>query len=321
MPRFDLSLRSHILCASDHLRVTASSRVTGKNTPSGPGSGRQLGRELRKLRKAARLTQVEAARSLGYGQAKITKIEHSTLRVSAEDLEQMLTVYQASPEQAEVLRQLRENQRARRSADTPRLWPAYEEFTDWEMNARSVLAWHSEGIPVILRSEPYMLRGVRNHPGTPEQVIELLRRRKARTKVLFTDGPLDYQIILSESALLRMPGGHCPDLVVEQVEHMINLVHKSKLLTVRVLPFNAPLDFVDSDFVLLRFPPAAGMKDFAYIEYVSGARNISAPREVDRFEEHWNRLRDAALSPDDSLEFMAAAAQRAVENKESITIQ
>lgn len=285
-----------------------------KNTPSGREPGRQLGRELRKLRKAARLTQKEAAKLLGCGQAKITKIEYNDLRVSAEALEDLLAIYKVAPGQAESLRLLVRSQRARRSVDTPPLWRAYEERTDRELDARAIFSWHSEGIPVPLRSEPYMLRSVSKYPGTPERVTELLRLRKARTRVLFDDGPLDYQTILSESALRRMPGGYCPELVLEQMTHMINLVHTSHRLTLAILPFSAPLDYVDTDFVLLRFPPNVDEKDFAYIEYVSGARNIAVPREVDSFEKHWYQLRDVALSPSDSLEFMAAVADEAREN-------
>jgi transcriptional regulator with XRE-family HTH domain len=320
MPRFELIHRSPILRRQvDHLRVTVSSRVTGTNTHSGQGPGRQLGRELRKLRETAGLTQSEAAELLDCGQAKINKMEYSILRVSSDDLEKLLVIYKVAPDRAESLRVLAKEQPARRSADTPTTWRAYEEMTDRELDARAIFSWHCERIPVLLRSEPYMLCGVRNYPGSSERVIELLRRRRARTKALFADGPLDYQAILSESALLRMPGGYSPELVVEQMEHLINLARTSNRLVLRILPFSAPLDFVNTDFVVMRFPPGIDEKDFAYIEYVSGAKNITTPSEVDSFENHWNQLRDVALNPTDSLEFVAAVANRARTNPSSMS--
>ncbi len=288
-----------------------SSRVTSKDTPSGRDSGRQLGRELRKLRQAAGITQNRAAEWLGCRQAKINKIESSLVRISRSDLDRLLELYEVDPGRAESLRALAKRQPARRSVDSPPLWRAYEDLTDRELDAQAIFSWHSEGIPVPLCSEAYMLQRVGHHPGTAECVTELLRRRKARSKILFDEGALDYQTILSESALRRMPGGHSPELVVDQMEHMIYLIKSSHRLTLRILPFAAPLDFVDSDFILLRFPPEIDEKDFAYIEYVSGARNISNASELESFEEHWSRLQAAALSPIASLEFIELVMREA----------
>lgn len=283
------------------------SRVTRNNTHS----GRELGRELRKLRKGARLSQTDVANRLKCGQAKINKIESSIVRVSSADLERLVDLYQVSAGHAEDLRELLRHQPARRSADTPVIWPAHERLTDLELDAQAIFSWHSEGIPVPLASEPYLLARVGNHPGSRECVTELLAQRVARSKILHDESVVDYQPILSESALLRMPGGYCPRLVVDQMEHLVNLVHASSRLTLRILRFDAALDFVDSDFILLRFPPTVDEKDFAYLEYVSGARNITKSSELESFEEHWRRLRGAALNPVDSVAFIESIANKA----------
>lgn len=288
-----------------------SIRVMGNNTPSGREAGRQLGRELRKLREDAGLTQSDIAEQLGCGQAKINKLENSLSRVSGDDLEKLLKIYSVSADHAKNLRDLAMNQPPRRSVGSPPMWPAYEELTDRELDARAIFSWHSEGIPVPLCSEPYMLQRMNNHPMAPGCVTELLRRREARAKVLSDEAEVDYQVVLSESALRRMPGGYQPEVVIEQMEHMIALVENGRRLRLHILPFDAPLDFVDSAFVLVRFPPEADEKDFVYLEYVSGARNIRKASEVVSFEIHWRRLRDAALSPADSVEFMGSIADRA----------
>lgn len=285
-------------------------RVKDSNTQGGPGHGRQLGRALRELRNGADLTQTEVGTRIGCRQAKINKIESSLSGVGSDDLEKLIDLYQVPAERAAELRDLAKARPARRSSDAPVIWPANDYLTDRELDARTIFAWYSEGIPVPLCSEPYMLRRLSNHPGSRQCVTELLAKREARAKLFSGESTVDYQPILSESALRRMPGGNSPQLLVEQMEYMANLTRRSNPPTLRILPFDAPLDFVDSNFVLVRFPPGSDEKDFAYIEYASGARNIFKASELKTFEEHWRRTRDAALRPVDSIALIESIANK-----------
>ena len=272
---------------------------------------RELGRELRKLRKSAGLTQSDAAQALNCGQGKINKIEMTLVRIDIAELDKLLELYAADDDKAESLRDLAARLPVgRRGASVLPRSSSYEELTDREPDARAIYNWHCERIPVSLRSEQYTLRHLGDQQRTPRSVVvEMLRRRKARAEVLFGDRSLDYQVILSESSLRRMPGGFSPELTVDQMEHMARLVEDSARLTLRVLPFDAPLPYVDSDFVLLRFVQAD--TDFAYIEYPGGARKISSSGELLGFAEHWEQLKSAALGPEESLNFILNVAEDA----------
>jgi transcriptional regulator with XRE-family HTH domain len=268
-------------------------------------SRRQLGRELRKARTEAKLTQSAIAAILGCGQGKINKIETTLVAVSRAELELMLKAYQLPEDKADDLRRLAVHDRIRRRRNSVLTSPAFEELSDRESDATEVLCWHSERIPGPLQSEHYMFQQFNTNAGTYD-VVQLARRRLARTRVFTVENPPHYQVILSESSLYRMPGGRSPELVVDQAEHLLTCMKSYARLTLRILTFDAPVPYVDSDFVVLRFNDE---DDFAYLEYPGGARILTKPKELAHFEEHWRELRDAALSTEDSMQFLDQLAE------------
>jgi transcriptional regulator with XRE-family HTH domain len=272
---------------------------------SGATSRRQLGRELRKARTEARLTQSAIAAVLGCGQGKINKIETTLVAVSRAELEKMLEAYRVPADKAADLRRLAVQDRMRRRRNGVQSSPAFEQLSDRESDATEVLCWHSERIPGPLQSEHYMYQQFNTNSDSLD-VVQLARRRLARTHLFTVDDPPHYQVILSESSMHRMPGGRSPELVVDQAEHLLTCVKNYPRLSLRILTFDAPVPCVDSDFVLLRFD---GDDDFAYIEYPGGARIFTRPRELAMFEDHWRELRDAALGTEESIQFLEHLAE------------
>lgn len=269
----------------------------------------QLGRRLRELRRAAGLTQHKVAQALKCTQGKINKLERQGVRVNPQELERLIELYRVTVEEADTLRRLARHQaNLRRATEWRRSSPAYEKLLAGLPSAAAVLNWHGERIPVALRSEQYMVEHLGEHDEPGERVAALLRRRRAAAGILAHPTPIDYQVILSESALWRMPGGSAPGLVVDQIEHLLGLTGRSSRLTLRILPFTAPLPYVDTDFVLVRFAEAD--RNFAYIEYPGGSRTIEKAAELNCFADHWCQLRDAALSPAQTTEFLTEFLRR-----------
>lgn len=265
---------------------------------------RQLGRELRKARLAAGLTQSVVAQELICTQGKINKIETTLVAISLDELETMVVLYGLSPEKADEVRALAAQDHAdgpQRTGYSP-AWSAFGELSDLEPDAEEILCWHSERVPGPLQSEQYMLQ--QHHPDTTTTpgVVRLLLQRRARAQIFSIEEPPVYHVVLSESSLLRMPGGRTPTLVIDQSEHLLNMVSQYSRLTLQILPFDAPVRFVSSDFKILRF--AGEQEDFAYIEHPGGARTFKNVKDLARFTEHWEQLRDAALSTSDSRSFL-----------------
>jgi len=266
----------------------------------------RLGLALRKARSEAGLTQSQVASKLECTQGKIQKIETTLISISTYDLEAMIALYDLSVAQADELRSLasQSNYGWPSTVRPSAAWSAFGQLSHLEPDASEILCWHSERIPGPLQSEHYMLA---QHPETEtSDLTSLLRQRKARAGIFTIVSPPEYRAILSESSLLRMPGGN-RDLVADQAEHLVTLMNLHMQVTIQILPFTAPVLFVDSDFQLLRFD--GDTPDFAYMEYPAGARVIKRPHELKLLEEHWHQLHDAALSRNESTKFLYRLAE------------
>lgn len=268
---------------------------------------RQLGRELRKAREAAKLTQRGVGVVLGCGQAKINKIENTLVEIDPAEFDTMLTIYQLPAGKADDLRALAAEARRSRRRFTPLpMSPEFAHLTDLELNATELLSLHSERIPGPLQSELYMLRQFQSHAPTTQDVVELMERRQARTQIFTTENPPRYRVILSESSLLRMPGGRQPDLEVDQIEHLLNLINSHARLELHLLPFTAKTTFVGTDFVIAQFD--GEVADFAYLEHPGGASLVKPRKNLETLAKHWNELHESALNRDDSIKFLLQLA-------------
>lgn len=271
---------------------------------------RQLGRALRKAREDAGLTQSAVAKELRSGQGKINKIETTLVSISLVELDTMIVLYGIDDEKAAELRELvsqdlREG--PKRTSSSP-AWSAFEQLRDLEQDADEILCWHGERIPKPLQSEYYMLRQHHADRKPTGEVVQLVRQLEARARIFTIDDPPFYRVILSESSLRRMPGGASPRLVVDQVEHLLDLTRHERF-TLQILTFQADIRFVDTDFQILHF--TGDEPDFAYIEAPGGARTFERFEEVHEFEAHWRDLQDAALSPTGSQMFLEELAKNA----------
>lgn len=269
-----------------------------------------MGRALKAARLAAPLTQSAVAEKLGCTQGKINKIETTAVTVDPAELDTMLELYRVPAEEADRLRALvpRDVLRPRPSWH-PSMWPACKELTDRESDADQIQCWHSERMPRPLQSELYLLRQleVNRAIDVDATVNKLLKAWRARARIFTLDQPPDYHAILSESSLHRVPGGR-PNLIVDQIEYLLALVRRHERLTVQILTYEAEIPFVDSDFVILRFPDEQA--NLAYSECPGGGRTYDG-KDIEGFVEHWDSLRNAALSEDESVRFMERVAQQA----------
>lgn len=272
-------------------------------------SRRRLGRLLRQARDDAGRTQAEAADELGCQQAKINKIESTLVSISVADVDKLIEFYGVAEGRANELRELARQDQVngpKRRAYPP-AWKAYAELSDYEPEAREILCWHSERIPVPLQSERYRLElyGVRTRP----EVLDVLSALKLRTKIFTMSSPPRYRAILSESSLHRMPGGRSSGLVVDEAERLLWLTDNYEHFELHILTFDADVRYVDSDFVILR-PRDEEVSDFAYVECPGGSRKFQKRGELREFQQHWDMLRAAALSRADSRQFLSKLVEK-----------
>lgn len=278
-----------------------------------PGSHRRhLGRELRHAREAAGFTQKQVASRLRCGQAKIAKLEVELAEIRRDELETLMHFYDLPEAKRTQLRQAHLNSDIpRATANLPKRSKAYQTLVDLEGEASEILSWHSERIPGPLQSEAYMLTQFNlNKPGNSSAVTQWLRERKARNSLFTTEPAPCYRVILSESSLLRIPGGSDRELALDELDHLVALMTNYPQLDLRLLTFDAKIAAAVSDFTVLKFrestPNYIQATDFAYVEDPGGGQTYDDPRP---FLAAWDELYGAAHSRATTLDLLTTRAR------------
>ena len=113
-------------------------------------------------------------------------------------------------------------------------------------------------------------------------------------------------VILDESALRRRVGGG--DVMAGQLSHLIDIAELPNV-RLQVLPFAGGAHIaMDGSFVVLRFPGPVPSY-LVYLEHMTGQLVIENEGEAYHYALSYDRLRGAALEPEDSISFIAQIAR------------
>ncbi|MEU1572481.1 helix-turn-helix transcriptional regulator [Streptomyces collinus] len=274
---------------------------------------RKLGAELRALRTSAGLTSGEAARLVGWHQSKVSRIETGTSGVKPADVRLLLDAYVVADSQ------LRELLMALAGSDDSggrqNWWhayrgvlpPAYWDFISLESQAGAMRTLETTVVPGLLQTPEYARAVTRAAvEGLPEDRLDtLVEVRLARQDVLRADPPLRLSAVLDEAVLRREVGG--PGVMARQLER---LVEAARLPQVRlqVLPFTAGAHIgVTGPFVIFSFSSTSDL-DVVVLDHLTSSLYLERKEDLQAYTEAFNALQIHALSPEDSLDFIAGTA-------------
>lgn len=220
---------------------------------------RDLGDELRRLRGDRRGAAV--ARTLGWSESKLSRIETARTGITDPDLDRLLTAYDAAPDERTRLRDL-----ARRGRG--RVWwtpyrsslPApYDEYLALEAEAEVMSEWETQIVPGLLQTDEYAraVIEVGADIGDPETIQRRLALRMARQTVLVRDPPPRLSVVLDEAVLHREVGG--PAVLARQLQRLYEASRRPGV-DLLVLPFSAGAH-------------AALTESFMILDFAAGARN------------------------------------------------
>lgn len=262
----------------------------------------QLGIELEKARRGAGMTQQQAASGLKCTQSKVTKIETDTVAISGKDLTALLRLYNPPEVQMDRIKLLAAQAKAGPSAGTLAN-REYLKLLTYERDAVEILAYHSERIPNLLQSEPFMLEQYLLARQLYD-VTSITETRLEREELFRRTQPPKYRVVFSPSSFYRTPGGRSARLVIDQVEHLFNLMSAyGDHLFVHVLPWEANLPYVPHDLTILRFDGRA--KDLVYSERGAGESRIyEGQDEVSAHLRYWHDVFAQSLSVGDTRKFL-----------------
>ncbi|KAB1145362.1 helix-turn-helix domain-containing protein [Streptomyces luteolifulvus] len=271
---------------------------------------RKLGAELRALRAGAALTSGEAARLVGWHQSKVSRIETGASGVKPADVRLLLDAYGVTDSQ------LRELLLVLASSDDGggrhHWWhayrgvlpPTYRDFISLESQASAMRTLETSVVPGLLQTPEYAREVTRAAVDglDDERLDALVEVRLARQDVLRAAPPLALSAVLDEAVLRREVGG--PGVMARQ---LARLVESARLPQVRlqVLPFAAGAHIgVTGPFVIFSFSRTSDL-NVVVLDHLTSSLYLERKEDVEVYSEAFNALRIHALSPEDSLEYIA----------------
>ncbi|MFE1799932.1 helix-turn-helix domain-containing protein [Streptomyces sp. NPDC059517] len=280
---------------------------------------RKLGAELRALRARAGLTSGEAARLVGWHQSKVSRIETGRSGVKPADVRRLLDAYDVrDPELHELLVVL-----AGADGDGRHHWwhayrgllpSTYSDFISLEAQAGAMRTLENSVVPGLLQTPEYARAVTRAAlDGVPDGKIDalvemLVKVRLARQEVLRSNKPLRLSAVLDESVLRRTVGG--PEVMARQLDRLREAAHLPHV-RIQVLPFGVGAHIgVTGPFVIFSFTNRSDL-DVVVLDHLTSSLYLEQREDLQSYEEAFTSLQGQALSPEDTLDFIAGVADGA----------
>lgn len=269
--------------------------------------GRKLAAELRRLREKAGLTHEETAAQLGSGWSryKVSRIEQTITKPTLTGVEAMLELYGVDTATRAALVELHKNAWRRG------WWTDYRDvfqgsYIAMEDDADRIDSWNPQLVPGLLQTDEYAREVIRTWTRDDEAETQrrLMVRMTRRALLTRADPPAPKLTTVIDEAVLRRPIGGA-DVMRGQLHALVDAGHRSNV-TVRVLPSSTGTHAgLDGPFIILGFPSDLS-PDIAYVEIKAGDAYVEDIGEVNRFRMDYQSLLGAALSPEESADFIAA---------------
>ncbi len=253
-----------------------------------------LGRTLKSLREKAGKSLGQLADEMGYDKSYLSRLESGQRLSKAAVMEDLDAYYGTGDLLIRLWRDARKDV----------IKDKYKGFMELEATAR-VMWMFQLRVPGLLQTEDYAravlsgLSGAQATAGNGDEVEEQVALRMGRQELLDRDPAPSVRVILDEGALRRP----VPDAKVwaDQLAHLLETAERPNI-ALQVLPFTAGVhDLMDSHLWL--FWQRTG-DPVAYAEGNGIGEVIDDPDKVLSFRLSYDRVRDAALTPTESMAYI-----------------
>jgi transcriptional regulator with XRE-family HTH domain len=256
-----------------------------------PSARRLYYTELTRQRERAGWTLAELATRCTYDPSYLQRLEKGDRLGSGEAASALDRVYGTGTLLFELWELAKREAKAKR----------YQGFMSLEKEARSMQQFSISTVPGLLQTERYAETQLRtDDPDSEELLAEQLFTRMNRQARLFEAAkPLRYRALLDESVIRRPT--HEPEVWREQLERLVQAAQLPHV-TLQVVPFRAGLHNLLGGSITLLW--LANGRNVAYAEGSVDGQLIEESEEVETLRLSYDRLRDSALSPGESLELL-----------------
>jgi transcriptional regulator with XRE-family HTH domain len=273
-----------------------------------------VGVQLAGAREDAGLSQEQAARSLGFSAAKLSRIEAGKGRrpPTEGDVRALLGLYGTEDYQVSVLLRLLKR------AGEPGWWQRYDKrlMPEWfdrlvglQEAATIIRTFEIQYVPGLLQTPDYtravVERGLPTAPAAEVQRRVELRMR--RRELLNREDAPQLWAVVDESVLLRVLGSR--EVMRAQLEHLIEMAQRPHVV-VQIVPLdvtNASAPAIPVTY--LRFG-GVELPDIVYLEHIRSANFLEDRDETEEYRVVLDRLADEALSPRASLALLRSTVEQ-----------
>ncbi|PZG09533.1 XRE family transcriptional regulator [Micromonospora craterilacus] len=272
---------------------------------------RRLRVRLRQARDAKRLTQKDAAQALGWGPAKIIRIETGQVGISDTDLKALLQLYGITdPDQVTTYVEMARQSRKQH-------WNIYRDilnqdfliYLGFEGSASMLRQSEALILPGLLQTEEYARAVIHafNPPDTSPQLMERqLEVRIKRQEILDRADPPTLTFVLDEAVIRRAVGAAdgSPKVMQRQLAHLNDLGSRDNV-HLRVVRFDRGAHTgLMGPFVILTFPDP-GDDELLFLE--NGPHSLATRDDanvISFYAQQFLELEKIALSETDTAQLI-----------------
>ena len=269
-----------------------------------------LGSQLRHLREAAGVTPDRAGYEIRASRSKISRMETGRVGFKTRDVEDLLTFYGVTDEQArsrflDLAGQSKRMDWWTSYSDVLPGW--FENYLGLESVCSSMRTFEIQFVHGLFQTEDYA-RAVTQlglGPVSPAETERRVGLRVKRQDLLTRTSPPKIWSVMDEAVLRRPVGGAA--VMRAQLRHLIEAAMAPKV-TLQVVPFaQGGHAGASGSFTILRFDELH-LPDVVYIEQLTGAVYLEQRSDVEHYLAVMDQLSTEALPPDASARFIEQIA-------------
>jgi transcriptional regulator with XRE-family HTH domain len=272
----------------------------------------RLAAELRALRTQAGVTHVQLAKQIGQSRAQISRLENGHV-VDLDDVMKILDALGVDDDRWTDIMTIAREAGERGWWESNRFMGERQSlYANLEAGAQTIREFQMTFIPGLLQTAEFTrARGEADRvAGAPSLNAEKAAAgRVGRQRMLRRPGGPSYEVIIDELAV-RRPSAP-PEVMKSQLYHITATVNGSAKITARVLPIGAKIDGYGvprSAYSIYTFNDP-GDPTVVAVDTVTDDLMLTESDDVKRYEELYDRLRGAALSPQKSLDLLIDRAK------------
>jgi transcriptional regulator with XRE-family HTH domain len=257
---------------------------------------RRLGRQIRELRTARKLSGTQLTRKIGkINQSRLSKVEIGKARLTEVQLRKVIEFLEPPAERAEEWYELW------RDGDQLGWWSEYldvitehdEYLAGFEIDAAHVRQYIEAHVPTLVATEDYVRPVVSaSQLVRPADMARMVEFRLSRQRRL-DDPTFRYTLVIAEGALHRHVGGR--EVISQQLRHMLDAPWAATV-ELLVVPFEADaygaqgmsfeiMEFADPEdpeAVFVESGPGSGfLEKPSELRYYNGVFSVAASRALD----------------------------------------